>query len=164
MNYNITQDRGRFVRRFQVPIQRTPLSAPTCAGTGRNWPGIRRQDPTDPGQPSPLLNEQRQANSARSAPSFMVRRALEVSFPDGSRPPERITATLISEGEAGGFTAMARTVGLPTAIAARLVLEDKLPLTGSQIPTHASIYEPVLRELAEAGLAFTEKTEVIAEQ
>ncbi len=52
---------------------------------------------------------------------------------------------------------MARTVGLPTATAAKLLLEGELRLTGSQIPTHPSIYEPVLGEIAKAGLKCTEK-------
>jgi len=83
---------------------------------------------------------------------------LEVAYPGGERAPERVTSTLVSEGEAGGFTAMSRTVGLPTAAAVRLLLDGELPLTGCHIPTHPSIYEPVLRELAAAGLAFTEST------
>ncbi len=82
---------------------------------------------------------------------------LDVSYPDGSKPPERVTSTLTAVGQPGGFTAMSRTVGLPTAIAARLLLEDKLSLIGCQIPTHPSIYQPVLSELAAAGLAFTEQ-------
>ena len=84
---------------------------------------------------------------------------LEVEYPGGERPPERITSTLVSEGETGGFTAMSRTVGLPTAIATKLLLEDRLPLTGSRIPTHPSIYEPVLADIEKAGLAFTERCE-----
>jgi saccharopine dehydrogenase-like NADP-dependent oxidoreductase len=84
---------------------------------------------------------------------------LEVEYPGAAeRAPEEITATLVACGEPGGHTAMAKTVGLPTAIAARLLLTGELTLTGSHIPTHPSIYEPVLRDLAEAGLVFTEKT------
>ena len=63
------------------------------------------------------------------------------------------------EGEPGGFTAMSRTVGLPVAIATRLRLRGDLSLTGSLIPTHPAIYEPVLAELEAAGLRFTEKHE-----
>jgi len=84
---------------------------------------------------------------------------LDVEYPGGERAPERITSTLVSEGERGGFTAMSRAVGLPTAIAAELLLEDRLPLTGSRIPTHPAIYEPVLERIAQAGLAFTERSE-----
>ncbi len=84
---------------------------------------------------------------------------LEVTYPNGERTPERVTSTMVSEGEAGGFTAMSRTVGLPTAAAVQLLLDGELSLTGCQIPTHPSIYEPVLREISAAGLKFTEKTE-----
>ena len=81
---------------------------------------------------------------------------LGVTYPNGERPPERITSTLVSEGQAGGFTAMSKTVGLPTAVAAQLLLDGELPLTGCHIPTHPSIYEPVLREISAAGLEFSE--------
>jgi hypothetical protein len=86
---------------------------------------------------------------------------LEVDYPGKRRAPERITSTLVSKGEAGGFTAMAKTVGLPTAAAVRLLLDGELPLTGCHIPTHPSIYEPVLRELSAAGLEFVERTEAM---
>ncbi|KAA3611777.1 MAG: saccharopine dehydrogenase [Planctomycetota bacterium] len=82
---------------------------------------------------------------------------LEVEYPGQNRRREKVTSTLVDRGEPGGFTAMAKTVGLPTAIAARLLLQGDLPLTGSHIPTHPSIYEPVLREIAKEGLSFTEE-------
>ncbi|NOY25269.1 MAG: saccharopine dehydrogenase, partial [Oligoflexia bacterium] len=82
---------------------------------------------------------------------------LDVEYPD--RPAERITSTLAVEGQAGGFTAMSRTVGLPVAIAVQLVLRGDLSLTGSLIPTHPAIFEPVLKEVEAAGLRFTEKRE-----
>ena len=71
---------------------------------------------------------------------------------------ERIRATLIEYGERGGVSAMARTVGLPTGIAARLVLEDRLRLTGCLRPTEREIYRPILDELAREGLEFHEET------
>jgi saccharopine dehydrogenase-like NADP-dependent oxidoreductase len=86
---------------------------------------------------------------------------LEVEYPARDRPKERITSTLVAEGEAGGFTAMAKTVGLPAAIAVRLLLRDELHLTGSHIPTHPSIYEPILREIAGEALEFREERAVV---
>ena len=68
---------------------------------------------------------------------------------------------MIYNGRRGGFTAMAKSVGLPAGIAAKLILTDKLPLTGCHIPTHPAIYRPVLKELAEKGLSFKEKVETI---
>jgi saccharopine dehydrogenase-like NADP-dependent oxidoreductase len=55
-------------------------------------------------------------------------------------------------------TAMAKTVGLPLGIAAKLILNGTIKLTGLQIPTAKEIYEPVLKELEEQGIVFTEIT------
>ena len=82
---------------------------------------------------------------------------LDVDYPD--RRAERITSTFAVEGKAGGFTAMSRTVGLPVAIAARLKLRGDLALTGSLIPTHPSLYVPILAEIEAAGLRFAESRE-----
>jgi saccharopine dehydrogenase-like NADP-dependent oxidoreductase len=81
---------------------------------------------------------------------------LDVDYPGIKRAAERIRSTMNVKGEPGGFTAMAKTVGLPTGIAVRLLLTEELSLTGSQIPTHPSIYEPTLRELKEHGIEFEE--------
>jgi len=85
---------------------------------------------------------------------------LEVEY-DGGRPDERILSTLLCPGDPDGFTAMSKTVGFPTASAVRLLLEGEIPLTGAQIPTHPSIYTPILRELESDGLSFSEQVEVI---
>jgi saccharopine dehydrogenase-like NADP-dependent oxidoreductase len=87
---------------------------------------------------------------------------LEVVYPEnGLRQPHRITSTLVAESDRTGLTAMSRSVGLPTAIAVKRLLRGELPLTGSVIPTHPSIYAPVLEELAGRGLAFREKSEAL---
>ena len=72
---------------------------------------------------------------------------------------EHILSTLIDFGIPGGDTAMARTVGLPAAIAARLILEGEIRLTGVHIPVLPEIYEPVLSELTRLGIRMEEKTE-----
>ena len=64
-------------------------------------------------------------------------------------------SSLIIEGEDSLHTAMARTVGLPLGIAAVLVLEGRIPLTGVHLPTQPIIYEPVLQELERQGIRFT---------
>jgi saccharopine dehydrogenase-like NADP-dependent oxidoreductase len=55
-------------------------------------------------------------------------------------------------------TAMAKTVGLPLGIAAKLILNGSIQLTGLHIPTAKEIYEPVLKELEILGISFTETT------
>jgi hypothetical protein len=74
---------------------------------------------------------------------------------------ERITATLVERGEPGGITAMARTVGLPAALAAGLVLDGEIDLAGCHIPTEPAVYGPVLAELEREGVRFAEKTEPV---
>ena len=88
---------------------------------------------------------------------------LDVHYPAGNRPDERISSTLVAEGDPNGFTAMAKTVGLPTALATRLLLTDKLTLSGSVIPTDRSIYEPILSDIAAEGLTFSEKVTALNE-
>ncbi len=65
-------------------------------------------------------------------------------------------ASLVATGDDADTTAMAKTVGLPLAIVAKLVLEDKISARGVHIPVQAEFYEPVLHELKTLGIALTE--------
>jgi len=69
---------------------------------------------------------------------------------------KQLSSSLVVKGEDGLRTAMAKTVGLPLGIAAKLILEDRLTITGLHIPTKKSIYEPVLAELESEGIRFNE--------
>jgi len=89
---------------------------------------------------------------------------IEVDFPDQNKRGERITSTFVEYGEAGGFTAIAKTVGLPAAIAAKLILTDQLPISGCHIPTHPAVYSKVLPDLGAAGLNFKEKIVELEEE
>jgi len=67
-----------------------------------------------------------------------------------------LKSTLVVKGTDNLRTAMAQTVGLPLGIAAKLILLGKINLTGLHIPVVPEIYEPVLKELEEHGIIFTE--------
>ncbi len=67
-----------------------------------------------------------------------------------------LKSCLVVKGEDSLRTAMAKTVGLPLGIAAKLILNDTIKLKGLHIPTARNIYEPVLHELEMAGIKFTE--------
>jgi saccharopine dehydrogenase-like NADP-dependent oxidoreductase len=69
---------------------------------------------------------------------------------------KKITSSLIVKGDDALKTAMAKTVGLPLAILAKLILKKQLKLTGVHVPVQKEIYEPVLRELEESGIVFNE--------
>jgi saccharopine dehydrogenase-like NADP-dependent oxidoreductase len=87
---------------------------------------------------------------------------LEVEYPEQDRSPERVRSTLVVKGELGGYSAMSTTVGLPVAIAAKLLLRGELPLTGSLIPTDPSVYLPILEEIEASGLRFVESRHPLA--
>lgn len=69
----------------------------------------------------------------------------------------KASSLLILKGEDSLHTAMATTVGMPLAIATKLILKGKIKLTGLQIPTAKEIYEPVLKELELNGIIFHEE-------
>ncbi len=73
---------------------------------------------------------------------------------------ERLTSTLVDHGIPYGDSSMSRTVSLPAAIAARLILEDKIPQRGVLRPVHPEIYNPVLDELAELNIVCKDETVV----
>ena len=75
---------------------------------------------------------------------------------DGGRK-EKTTSTFIAFGQPGGDTAMALSVGLPAAIAVRLILENKIDERGVQIPVVPGIYQPILDELSGMGFSFEER-------
>ncbi len=49
---------------------------------------------------------------------------------------------------------MARTVGLPVAVAAKLILQRKIKLTGLHIPIQKDLYRPILEALSQFDIAF----------
>jgi saccharopine dehydrogenase-like NADP-dependent oxidoreductase len=67
------------------------------------------------------------------------------------------TSTLVVIGENSEKTAMAKTVGLPLAMAVRRLIKGEIKLRGVQIPVMPEIYEPILKELEEYGIVFEEK-------
>ena len=74
---------------------------------------------------------------------------------------ERTFSTMVDYGISNGDSSMSRLVGLPAAIAARMILQGEISLTGVRVPTIPAIYEPVLGELATMGVAFTDTVEVL---
>lgn len=71
---------------------------------------------------------------------------------------EHISSSLIEYGEVGGFSAMARTVGYPVAVAAEMILDEQTKQFGVQAPLTPDLYNPMLAKLeAIAGIRFKEQ-------
>ncbi|MBL7726884.1 MAG: saccharopine dehydrogenase NADP-binding domain-containing protein [Dinghuibacter sp.] len=66
-------------------------------------------------------------------------------------------SSLVVLGEDALRTAMAKTVGLPLGIAAKLVLQGVIQKAGVHIPVTSDIYTPVMAELATHGIVFHER-------
>lgn len=70
----------------------------------------------------------------------------------------KLTSSMVLEGENREHSAMAKTVGLPMGILARLVMNKKIkPPTGVLMPVMPSVYRPILTELAHYGIVFKEE-------
>lgn len=65
---------------------------------------------------------------------------------------------LVVKGDDANNTAMAKTVGLPLAIVAKLILKGTINAKGLRIPVLKEIYDPVLYELALNRIKFVTKT------
>jgi saccharopine dehydrogenase-like NADP-dependent oxidoreductase len=74
----------------------------------------------------------------------------------------KTTSALVVKGEDEVLTAMAKTVGLPMAIAAKLILSGKISARGVQMPLADEFYLPILEELSHYGISFEEHTEPAA--
>jgi saccharopine dehydrogenase-like NADP-dependent oxidoreductase len=70
---------------------------------------------------------------------------------------QEIQATLVVTGTDSIDTAMAKTVGLPLGIAAKLILQGKVAAKGVVIPTLKELYEPLLAELSSLGIELNER-------
>jgi saccharopine dehydrogenase-like NADP-dependent oxidoreductase len=70
---------------------------------------------------------------------------------------KQIESSLVVIGENQNYTAMAKTVGLPVAIAALKILQGEITTPGVQLPISKEVYNPILKELKEHGVHFSEK-------
>ena len=61
-------------------------------------------------------------------------------------------------GENTQQTAMSKTVGWPLAIAAKLILSEKIKDRGVRLPVTRQYYQPMLRELKELGVSIMEES------
>ncbi|AND63996.1 saccharopine dehydrogenase [Flavobacterium covae] len=70
---------------------------------------------------------------------------------------KQIDATMVCIGDDQTYTAMAKTVGLPVAMATLQILNGNITTPGVQLPIKKEVYIPILKELEEYGVIFNEK-------
>ena len=69
----------------------------------------------------------------------------------------QIDSTMVCLGDDQTYTAMAKTVGLPVAMATLQILNGNIKTPGVQLPINREVYLPILKELEDYGVIFNEK-------
>ena len=92
---------------------------------------------------------------------LVQRHEFVIEYPRGK---EAVSSTMVDFGIPGGDSAMARTVSLPVAIGARMILEGRLARRGVVAPVLPDIYDPILNELKTLGIALEERVEQVPPQ
>eukprot|EP00013_Stygamoeba_regulata_P013978 CAMPEP_0177670150 /NCGR_PEP_ID=MMETSP0447-20121125/23907_1 /TAXON_ID=0 /ORGANISM="Stygamoeba regulata, Strain BSH-02190019" /LENGTH=930 /DNA_ID=CAMNT_0019177237 /DNA_START=53 /DNA_END=2845 /DNA_ORIENTATION=- len=78
-----------------------------------------------------------------------------VQWADGTREVRQ--STLVEYGDPRGYSAMAKTVGIPCGIATKLVMDGAIIRKGVLRPLTPDIYIPMLTRLEQEGIIMTER-------
>ena len=87
---------------------------------------------------------------------IIMQHQFEVETPEGMK---NIISSLVIKGVDQDYTAMAKTVGLPLAVAVDLFMDGKIKEKGLLLPILPNIYLPILAALEEEGVIFRETEE-----
>jgi saccharopine dehydrogenase (NADP+, L-glutamate forming) len=124
-----------------------------------SWLGFfgSRKLPKTKGSPAQILQsilEEDWALQPEDKDMIVMQHIFEIKTEEGVK---ELTSSLVCFGEDSTYTAMAKTVGLPLAIAVDLFLQGKISLTGLHIPVVPELYEPILQELEKHKIKFREQ-------
>lgn len=87
----------------------------------------------------------------------MLQHKFEIEHKDGRK--ETRTSTLCEYGDPKGYSAMAKTVGVPCGVAVKQVLDGTISEKGVLAPMSSKINNPIMKELKEKyGITMVEKT------
>ncbi|XP_027430142.1 alpha-aminoadipic semialdehyde synthase, mitochondrial isoform X2 [Zalophus californianus] len=84
---------------------------------------------------------------------IVMRDSFGIRHPSGHL--ENKTIDLVVYGDINGFSAMAKTVGLPTAMAAKMLLDGEIKGKGLMGPFSKDIYGPILERIKAEGIIYT---------
>ncbi|XP_058385019.1 alpha-aminoadipic semialdehyde synthase, mitochondrial isoform X2 [Diceros bicornis minor] len=84
---------------------------------------------------------------------IVMRDSFGIRHPSGHL--ESKTIDLVVYGDVNGFSAMAKTVGLPTAMAAKMLLDGEIQAKGLMGPFSKEIYGPILERIKAEGIVYT---------
>ncbi|KAI9831159.1 MAG: Saccharopine dehydrogenase [NADP(+), L-glutamate-forming] [Sarea resinae] len=129
---------------------------------GLRWIGLFSSDPITPrGTPLDTLCatlEQKMQYGPGERDMVMLQHKFLIEKADGST--ETRTSTLVEYGDPQGYSAMARLVGVPCAVAVQQVLNGTIKDKGILAPMDPKINDPLIKELREKyGIECKEQVE-----
>lgn len=136
-------------------VRRAELPSDSAVPARLEWLGLAADEPLPPRAATRLdLLVTRMEERLRFRPGERDLLAMvhELEWVDAAGRPRRLRASWAETGIPNGDTAMARFVGWPAGFAARRILDGTIRETGVRIPVTPSLYEPLLADLAAAGL------------
>jgi len=142
--------------RLGIPVEAKPI-------TDLEWLGLVGDEPIPSADTTDLdVVASRMLKKMPYAPGerdmLVMQHEFVAEYPDRT---EKVTSTMIDYGIPNGDSSMSRLVGLPAAIAARMILQGEIALIGVHTPVIPEIYDPVLAELDRLGVSFRETTETV---
>lgn len=123
------------------------------------WLGIFEKELVglDRGTPAKILEHiLKKKWTVKSTDKDMIVMWHKFDFLDHGKP-RQIQSHMVSIGVDALRTGMAKTVGLPLGIAAKLILDGKINIRGVHAPVIPEIYEPILKELEVYDIKFEER-------
>ncbi|XP_033017912.1 alpha-aminoadipic semialdehyde synthase, mitochondrial [Lacerta agilis] len=84
---------------------------------------------------------------------IIMRNEIGIKHPSGHLEDKYVN--LVVYGDDKGYSAMAKTVGYPTAIAAKMVLDGEIDTKGMVIPLTKNIYGPILERVRAEGITYS---------
>ncbi|OBT89826.1 saccharopine dehydrogenase [Pseudogymnoascus sp. 03VT05] len=128
--------------------------------SGLKWIGLFSDEATIPrGNPLDTLCatlEKKMQFEAGERDFVMLQHKFEIEHKDGRK--ETRTSTLCEYGDPKGYSAMAKTVGIPCGVAVKQVLDGTISEKGVLAPMYGKLNNPIMKELEKYGITMVEKT------
>ncbi|NXH19210.1 AASS protein, partial [Bucco capensis] len=87
---------------------------------------------------------------------IVMRNEIGLRHPSGHLEDKFID--LVVYGDSNGYSAMAKTVGYPTAIAAKMVLDGEIDAKGMVVPLTRNVYGPILERVRAEGIVYSTRS------
>ena len=135
-------------------------SADSYAINAMKWLGLFSTTPMDRREDTPFevtsdLMLEKMMLGSDERDMVVLQHTFLAGYSDGRK--EVIRSRMLDYGVPGGDTAIARTVALPAAIGAEMILAGKITAKGVHIPVIPEIYNPILDQLEKMDIRMVEE-------